>query len=145
MQDLLTRINATRDPEYNPLRLHSYIKHHAGDVSTTGIPFKKDAWVHSFIAGGGDGIRWNPVRDGLAQVGLLNNKAGGVPMAYRNAPRESKLKFIAGFIMGDGWYNAQHERLYIGQGDAVSSLGSLLSLLATHDSPSICGTEPTLP
>jgi len=46
---------------------------------------------------------WNPVHDGLRELGLLGDKSGGIPDCYMNADENTRLAVLAGLIESDGW------------------------------------------
>ncbi|EJT77909.1 hypothetical protein GGTG_03012 [Gaeumannomyces tritici R3-111a-1] len=46
---------------------------------------------------------WNPVHDGLKELGLLGDKSGGIPDCYMNADENTRLAVLAGLIESDGW------------------------------------------
>ena len=56
----------------------------------------------------GDGVRFNPVRQGLRDLGILNNKAAGIPKVYMEADEDTRLAVIAGLIESDGVYVKSH-------------------------------------
>lgn len=47
------------------------------------------------------------MREHLVKLGLLDNKSGGVPQAYRapTAPMQVRRQVLAGLIDSDGWLN----------------------------------------
>lgn len=45
---------------------------------------------------------WNPVRQGLKDVGLFDDKSGGIPDCYMNADEDTRLAVLAGLIESDG-------------------------------------------
>lgn len=51
---------------------------------------------------------WNPVYDGLKQLGLLGNKGRGIPEEYMTSDLDSRLKVLAGLIESDGCYVKSH-------------------------------------
>ena len=56
----------------------------------------------------GEGYHWNPVMDGLRDLGLQNDKSGGIPAVYKQADEDTRLAVIAGLIETDGCYVKSH-------------------------------------
>lgn len=50
-----------------------------------------------------DKTYWNPVHDGLRELGLLGDKSRGIPDCYMNADENTRLAVLAGLIESDGW------------------------------------------
>ncbi|KAK9361297.1 hypothetical protein V1504DRAFT_88339 [Lipomyces starkeyi] len=48
--------------------------------------------------------QYNHVLTGLRELGILNNKTGGIPSLYMNADEDTRLAVIAGLIDSDGTY-----------------------------------------
>ncbi|KAK9361501.1 hypothetical protein V1504DRAFT_432841 [Lipomyces starkeyi] len=48
--------------------------------------------------------QYNPVLTGLRELGILNDKTGGIPSSYMNADEDTRLRVIAGMIDTDGSY-----------------------------------------
>jgi glutamate synthase (NADPH/NADH) len=56
----------------------------------------------------GSGYILNPVLNGLRDLGILNNKSKGIPLAYMQADKDTRLALIAGLIESDGTYVKSH-------------------------------------
>lgn len=70
--------------------------------------------------------RKNPLREALRALGIFDDKH--VPLRVIRAPREDRLKFIAGLIDSDGYYNPDNNMVEITQKRKELSTGIVLVL-----------------
>jgi hypothetical protein len=68
---------------------------------------------------GAEGIHWDPIREGLRQLGILHSKKSGIPDAYMNAKEDDRLAVIAGLIDSScGSYDESNNRYTFSQRDS---------------------------
>lgn len=103
----IDRLNANRPAGSAPVKLVEKL-HHA--VGSTGMIRGKmhtcqvDTYTFEInsVMGTPD-KRWNPLRTGLRDLGLLGDKSSGIPDCYMNANEDTRLAVLAGLIESDGW------------------------------------------
>lgn len=116
LQAYLDRLNARKPAWAAPVHLAAHKTHSAGDwMPDVGCHARVDVWSLSIVSTVHNEHRyWNPLRDGLRELGLLNDKSGGVPPMYRQAktPRCARLQLLAGLLDSDGCLNKPPQFTY---------------------------------
>lgn len=106
-QALVDRLNRDSIPPGKaPLKVSKYerpigITHVYKGETITSTRALNSLRVMSTVTGGK--TYWNPVLDGLRELGLLGDKSGGIPDCYMNADENTRLAVLAGLIESDGW------------------------------------------
>ena len=111
LNSYVERLNRGRPLGARPLALHEHLTSRAGDIIQEGQPYTSNADVYEYsitCPHQADGYYWNPVRNGLRDLGLLGNKSPGIPPAYMQADEDTRLAVIAGLIESDGCYVKSH-------------------------------------
>ena len=119
LQSYVDKLNLTRPAGAKALHLTSYKLSPAGTVLENGYITHVD--TYSYRIGSpqsGTGYTWNPVYTGLKDLGLLDNKAAGIPKIYMDADEQTRLAVIAGLIDSDGTHaKAANKYLLLQQGN----------------------------
>lgn len=105
------RLNSARPQGARPLQLVERLVSPAGTsrVPRNGYTSPADVVEYKIICPQqGQGYFSNPVLNGLRDLGLLNDKSSGIPLAYMEADEDSRLAVIAGLIESDGTYVKSH-------------------------------------
>lgn len=109
LTNYVQRLNGTRPAGAKPLKLKEAMSSAKGTLLENGYVCQVDTYIYSIVSSVADaGYHWNPVRTGLADLGLLDDKSGGVPDVYKTASVDSRLAVIAGLIESDGCYVKSH-------------------------------------
>ena len=99
------RLNSTRPLGARPLFLSEHLIHAAGTVTRNSYSMNADVVEYKIVCPEqGPGYYLNPVLNGLRELGLLNDKSQGIPMAYMQADEDARLAVIAGLMESDGTY-----------------------------------------
>lgn len=98
--------NSNRNRQHRPLSLLERLNTRDGMALANGYRTTIDAYEYQTTCpkGGQKGF-WNPVRQSLIDLGLMNNKAQGIPLQDMEANEDARLAVIAGLIDSDGCYN----------------------------------------
>ncbi|ROT41885.1 hypothetical protein SODALDRAFT_374292 [Sodiomyces alkalinus F11] len=112
VQAYVDRLNSTRPEGAAPLHVAECLQTAAAGSTTsthgrttTGM---KDCFIFSIdSATSKPNETWNPVRAGLEDLGLLGDKARGIPDCYMNANEDTRLAVLAGLVESDGWLQAR--------------------------------------
>jgi hypothetical protein len=118
LRGLVVRLNDTVRPEgARPCKLVKHLRAPAGTwLPGLNVYSNYDAWDLAIVRGtpqDGPGYGWNPVRDGLEQLNMLNYK--NVPAVFSTASPEARLALLAGMIDSDGFLDAASNRFRIKQ------------------------------
>lgn len=109
LQTYVTRLNQTRPQGCKPLCLSRKLSNPAGTVLLNGYTCKQDVYVYAIMSPQDvPGPYWNPVRDGLKELGVLDDKSSGIPKAYMKADEDARLAVLAGLMESDGCYVKSH-------------------------------------
>ncbi|GAA6001702.1 hypothetical protein JCM10207_002274 [Rhodosporidiobolus poonsookiae] len=108
LQEWVEQLNADRPPGASLVELKKSIDSSAGEyISSLDAYANVDVFRYSIASVHGTGYYWNAATAGMQELGVVNNKAGGVPIAYQDAPLEDLLDFIGGAIFTDGYWQAK--------------------------------------
>ncbi|OXV10440.1 hypothetical protein Egran_01817 [Elaphomyces granulatus] len=112
LQSYVERLNDVRPQGSRQLRLSRTKRYATGSIMRNGYAAKSDVYEYCIMSpAGSPGDPWNPILEGLGDLGLLNNKTLGIPSAVMAAGESTRLAVIAGLIDSDGTYIRSH-RVY---------------------------------
>ncbi|KAE8200205.1 hypothetical protein CF328_g3027 [Tilletia controversa] len=104
-----------RTPEGSePVRLRTFVAKEAGSYFPSIASYASHDVLHLSIRPSinAKGPKVSAFRNALTELGMLNNKAGGIPDLIMNGSLSDRLAFLAGFIESDGCYDTK-ARTYI--------------------------------
>ncbi|KAK9371801.1 uncharacterized protein V1513DRAFT_487572 [Lipomyces chichibuensis] len=86
------------------LHLTTNLNQEAGTRIANGYVTNIDAFKHRISCQAKWREQYNHVLTGLRELGILNDKTGGIPCSYMTADEDTRLAVIAGLIDSDGTY-----------------------------------------
>lgn len=104
LHNYVERLNASRPAGARRLKIKEHLISAAGSaVGDSGYLRSVNTYRFAITSPDGEpGYHWNPVYEGLKQLGLLGDKSGGIPDVYKKADKESRLAVLAGLMESDG-------------------------------------------
>jgi NAD(P)H-dependent glutamate synthase small subunit len=146
LQSYVDRLNGTRPSGARALHLRADRKYPAGTVIGTHVSgsTQNHDCVEYSIACTREGVGYhaNPVVTGLRDLGLLNDKSGGIPAVYMQADEETRLAVIAGLMDSDGCYVKSHNTYrFIQHGEDHRKIAEDLKELALSCGISVTGVD----
>ncbi|KAM0224676.1 hypothetical protein ACHAQD_002257 [Fusarium lateritium] len=148
LSSYVDRLNNGRPAGARPLKLREYRTQQASDaLRNSEYTARVDVYrwtISSQLHAAGDS--WNPIRDGLRTLGLLNNKAHGIPDSYLQASKQARLAIIAGLIDSDGCYVKSHNTYrFIQHGEGHKKIVDDAKALALSCGISVTGVDSSVP
>ncbi|KAK9369101.1 hypothetical protein V1509DRAFT_508763 [Lipomyces kononenkoae] len=103
LESYVERVNRSGHKLHLSKYLNKEATRMANGAVTNGDNFK---YGISFQAKWGE--QYNHVLTGLRELGILNDKTGGIPRSYMTADEDTRLAVVAGMIDSDGTYRKSH-------------------------------------
>ncbi|KAK9354982.1 hypothetical protein V1523DRAFT_406494 [Lipomyces doorenjongii] len=100
LESYVERLNSST----HKLHLTKILKQAAGTRMANGYMTKIDGFAYRISRQGKWREQYNPVLTGLRELGMLQDKTGGIPSLYMTADEDTRLAVIAGLIDSDGTY-----------------------------------------
>jgi len=109
LRSYVNRLNDARPQGARSLQLLERLMYPAGTALRNGYTSQADVFEYKIVCPQqGAGYLFNPVLDGLQELGLLDDKSPGIPPAYMESDEATRLAVIAGLIDCDGNYVKSH-------------------------------------
>lgn len=146
LHNYVDRLNAKRPAGARLLKLKEHLMSEAGsEIGDSGYSRSVNTYRFAITSPDGEpGYHWNPVYDGLKQLGLIGDKSGGIPDIYKSADEDSRLAVLAGLMESDGClrpteqryalvqHNEDHSKIVYDTKEVAQSCGIVVNSVLTR-------------